>query len=102
MENQKEVAPLPSQPSQEASAATLKPEPKVEKVEKRELSRPYLLTIRNNTFEYIKDFSLNNTEQALFSGKTFDSRVTIGSLRGNMSDIKFLEFFQIIIKISCC
>ena len=58
---------------------------------KKPVSMPYLFTIKNKTVEYIKNFSLNNTEQALGVGSSYDSRVAVTNLHSNMTYLRFLE-----------
>ncbi len=42
-----------------------------------EASRPYILVIKNNSFDFIKDFKINNLRQAMQVGKEYDDRVTV-------------------------
>ncbi len=42
-----------------------------------EISRPYILKIKNNSMTKIEDFRVNNIKQALQQGKEYDDRVTV-------------------------
>lgn len=42
-----------------------------------EISRPYILKIKNNSMTKIEDFRINNIKQALQQGKEYDDRVTV-------------------------
>ncbi len=72
-----------------SSSASFMPEP-----QKMEVSRPYIITIKNSTYELIKDFSLNNLHQALKAGEKFDSRVYVEYGLKHYSYLEFLQSMQ--------
>ena len=56
--------------------------------------KPYIFKIKNLSFDYVKDFSLNNLHQALGSGTKFDTRVRVECESLDYTYEKFLGFIE--------